>query len=169
MPKVVTFKGTPMTLVGRDLTVGSPAPDFKVVSQEMKDVCLSNFKGKIKVITFFLSLDTPVCDLQVKEFNKRASGFSSNVVVLGISKDLPFAQKRFCQSNDIKNVVVLSDYKDSSFGLNYGLLIKEMNLLARGVAIVDKKDILRYMEIVEELTTPPSYEEALKALAEVAR
>ena len=169
MPKTVIFKGTPMTLVGRDLTVGSPAPDFKVVSQEMKDVALSNFKGKIKVITFFLSLDTPVCDLQVKEFNKRASLLSSDVVVLGISKDLPFAQKRFCQSNDIKNVVVLSDYKDSSFGLNYGLLIKEMSLLARGVAIVDKKDILRYMEIVKELTTPPNYEEALKALAEVAR
>ena len=169
MPKTVIFKGTPMTLVGRDLTVGSPAPDFKVVSQEMKDVALSNFKGKIKVITFFLSLDTPVCDLQVKEFNKRASLLSSDVVVLGISKDLPFAQKRFCQSNDIKNVVVLSDYKDSSFGLNYGLLIKEMSLLARGVAIVDKKDILRYMEIVKELTTPPNYEEALKALAEGAR
>lgn len=169
MPKNVTFKGSPVTLVGRGIKVGIRAPDFKVVSSELKEAGLADFKGKIKVITFFLSLDTPVCDLQVKEFNKRASGLSSDIVVLGISKDLPFAQKRFCSANEIKNVVVFSDYRTSSFGINYGVLIKEMNLLGRGVVIVDKNDILRYIQIIEELTAPSDYEDALKNLKDVIK
>ncbi len=165
----MTFKGGPVTLVGRAIKVGIRAPDFKVVSSELKESGLADFKGKIKVITFFLSLDTSVCDLQLKEFNKSSSGLSSDVVVLGISKDLPFAQKRFCSANEIKNVVVLSDYKTSSFGINYGVLVKEMNLLARGVVIVDKNDILRYIQIVEELTTPPNYEDVLKNLEDIIK
>lgn len=163
----VTFKGNPVTLVGRDLKEGSAAPDFKAVYPDLKEARLADFKGKIKVITSFLSLDTPVCDLQVKEFNKRAVEFSSDTVVIGISKDLPFALRRFCQANEIKNLVTLSDYKFSSFGINYGLLIKEMNLLARTVVIVDKNDVLRYFRIVQELTTPPDYEEALKNIQEI--
>ncbi|MFA5144692.1 MAG: thiol peroxidase [Candidatus Omnitrophota bacterium] len=185
MPRKITFKGDPLTLVGRRVKTGMPAPDFKVVSPDLKEVRLSDFsgsgnksessmplsegKGKIKLIIFFPSLDTPVCDLQVKEFNKRAVGFSSDVVVLGISKDLPFAQKRFCQENDIKNVLTLSDYKSSSFGINYGVLVKEINLLARGVVIIDKNDIIRYFRTVEELTTPPDYEDALNNLAETIK
>lgn len=167
MSQRVTFKGNPVTLVGRHLKIGMRAPDFKVVSTDLKEVKLSDFKGKIKVINFFLSIDTPVCDLQVKEFNKRATGFSSDVVVLGISKDLPFAQRRFCEANNIKNVLTLSDYKFSSFGLNYGVLVKEMNLLARGALIIDKNGVIRYFRIVEELTTPPDYEDTLKNLTEV--
>lgn len=165
----IAFKGNPLTLVGRVIKEGMPAPDFKAVSPELKEVSLGDFKGKIKVITFFPSIDTPVCDLQVKEFNKRATGFSAEVVVVGISKDLPFAQKRFCEANAIKSVVTLSDYKTGSFGINYGVLIKELNLLARGVLIVDKSDTLRYFKIVEELTTPPDYEDALKKLADVIK
>ena len=167
MAKKVTFKGSPMTLTGKSVKEGSHAPDFKVVGPELKEISLSDFKGKIKVITFFLSLDTPVCDLQVKEFNKRASGLSPDVVILGLSKDLPFAQDRFCRDNEIKNISVLSDYKYSSFGLNYGLLVKELNLLARGVLIIDKDDILRYFKVVDELTAPPDYDDALKALAKI--
>ncbi len=160
----VTFKGAALTLVGRRLKTESYAPDFKVSAPDLKDVVLSDFKGKIKVITSFPSLDTPVCDLQVKEFNKHASGISAEVVVVGISKDLPFAQKRFCETFEIKNVRVLSDYKTSQFGVNYGLLIKELNLLARAVLIVDKNDVLRYIQIVEEVTNPPDYGAVLKAL-----
>jgi thiol peroxidase len=167
MLRKVTFKGNPMTLVGRNLKLGMLAPDFKAVSTDLKEVGLIDVKDKIKVITSFLSLDTPVCDLQVKEFNKRAVGLSSDIVVVGISKDLPFAQKRFCQANEIKNVTVLSDYKYSSFGINYGLLVKEMNLLARSVVILDKNNILRYMNIVEEMTNPPDYEDALNNLKEI--
>ncbi|MFN7171137.1 MAG: 4a-hydroxytetrahydrobiopterin dehydratase, partial [Candidatus Omnitrophota bacterium] len=106
---------------------------------------------------------------QVKEFNKRALGFSEDIVVLGISKDLPFAQRRFCETNEIKNVIVLSDYRFSSFGINYGLLIKELNLLARAVIILDKNDVIRYIQIVEELTNPPDYEAVLENLEEVIK
>lgn len=169
MPRIVTFKGKPVTLAGRLLKIGDRAPDFRVISSGLKEAGLSAFKDKIKVITTFLSLDTPVCDLQVKEFNKEAAGFSSDIIVLGISKDLPFAQKRFCQMNNINNAITLSDYKFSSFGINYGLLIKEMNLLARGVVILDKNDIIRYIQIVEELTNAPDYKDVLKNLAEIIK
>jgi thioredoxin-dependent peroxiredoxin len=169
MPPKVTVKGSPLTLVGRAAKVGMPAPDFKVTSQDMTEVTLADFSGKIKVITTFPSLDTPVCDLQVKEFNRRAKGLSEDVVILGISKDLPFAQRRFCDSFHIRDITVLSDYKTSSLGINYGLLIKEMNLLARSVLIADKNNVLRYIQIVEELSTPPRYDEALAKLAGVLK
>lgn len=169
MAKTVYFKGNPLTLVGRILKIGSAAPDFKVVSQETKDVVSADFTEKIKVVTFFLSLDTPVCDLQVKEFNKRAADISSEVVIIGISKDLPFAQRRFCQANDIKNALIFSDYKTSSFGINYGVLIKETNLLARGVIILDKNNIVRYIQIADELTKAPDYQDALNNLEKVIK
>ena len=167
MSKTIKFKGAPLTLVGRNIKPGDSAPDFRVVSADLKEITLADFGSKIKIITTFPSLDTPVCDLQVKEFNKKALEFSSGIVVLGISKDLPFAQKRFCSENEIKNVSVLSDYKYSSFGINYGLLIKEMNLLARSMLIIDQNNIVRYTRIVDELSVPPDYADALKNLKEV--
>ncbi|MFA5063616.1 MAG: thiol peroxidase [Candidatus Omnitrophota bacterium] len=163
LPKI-TFKGNPLTLVGRPINIGSKPPDFRVASQDLKEVGLSDFKGKIKLISSFPSLDTPVCDLQVKEFNKKAASLSIDIVVLGISKDLPFAQSRFCSLNEIKNETVLSDYKYSSFGLNYGLLVKELNLLARSVLILDKNDTLRYFKIVPEITQAVDYAAALENL-----
>ena len=169
MENKLTFKGSPVTLVGRVLQIGALAPEFRAVSSDLKETGLSDFKGKIKIITSFPSIDTPVCDLQVKEFNKRASAFSPDVVVIGVSKDLPFAQKRFCSANDIHAVTVLSDYKTSSFGINYGLLIKELNLLARAVLIVDKDDVVRYIQIVKELAMPPDYEDVLKQLEVVVK
>lgn len=158
-----------MSLAGRVPETGGKAPDFTVTSQEMKAVGLADFGGKVKLISTFPSLDTPVCDLQVKEFNHRAVSLSSDVVVIGISKDLPFAQKRFCSENSIENEIVLSDYMTSSFGINYGILIKELNLLARSVHIIDKDNVLRYSQIVPELTSPPNYREAFEALMEVAK
>jgi len=169
MSRQIAFKGNPLTLVGRVLKESMLAADFKVTSMDLKEVGLLDFQGKVKVISSFPSLDTPVCDLQVKEFNKRAAEFSSDIVVLGISKDLPFAQKRFCQANNIMNAMTFSDYKYSSFGINYGLLIKEMNLLARAVIIVDKNNVLRYIRIVEELTNPLDYEDALRSLEEIIK
>ncbi len=169
MARTVTFQGNALNLAGEAVKVGAPAPDFRVVSQDMKDISLADFKGKIKVISSFPSLDTPVCDLQVKEFNKRAALFSKDVVVIGISKDLPFAQKRFCSENDIKNGPVLSDYKTSSFGDNYGLLIKQLNLLTRSVLIIDKNDIIRYLQIAPEITKPLNYDEAISALDKVIK
>jgi len=169
MPKTITFKGQPLVLAGRNIKEGFSAPDFQVTAQDLKPVTLGEFAGKIKILTSFPSLDTPVCDLQVKEFNKRATGLDSEVVVIGISKDLPFAQKRFCETFEIKNVAVVSDYKTSSFGINYGLLIKELNLLARSVLIVDKNNIVRYLQLVPELTQAPDYEAVLKKLSEVIK
>lgn len=167
--KKITFKGNPLTLVGRSISEGMEGPDFKVVSQDLKEVRLGDFKEKIKIFTTFPSLDTPVCDLQVKEFNKKAAGLASDVIVVGISKDLPFAQKRFCETFDIDKAKVFSDYKTGSFGINYGVLIKELNLLARAVFVVDKGDIIRYVQIVPELTDAPLYEETLIKLKEVLK
>jgi thiol peroxidase len=167
MGEKVTFQGNPLTLVGRRLTLNSQAPNFRVIANDLKEVNLTDFKSKIKVISSFPSLDTPVCDLQVKEFNKRAAHLADDVIVIGISNDLPFAQSRFCSLNDIKNEVVLSDYRYLSFGINYGLLIKELNLLARASLIIDKEGILRYIQIAPEITRPLNYEEVLKHLEDV--
>lgn len=169
MSRIVDFKGNSLNLAGRVLKVGSRSPDFRVVYQDLKEATLSDFENKIKVIISFISLDIPVCDIQIKEFNKKASDFSSEIIALGISKDLPFSQKRFCLVRDIKNVIILSDYNFSSFGINYGLLIKELNLLARSVIIVDKNNIVRYMHIANELLTLPNYEDALSNLDEVIK
>ena len=169
MPAKITFQGNPLTLVGRTIKTGMQAPDFKVASQDLKEVSLSDFEGKIKILTSFPSLDTPVCDLQVKEFNKRASGLGPDVVIVGISKDLPFAQKRFCETFEIKNARIVSDYKTSSFGINYGLLIKELNLLARSAIILDKNNSIRYIQVVPELTSAPDYADAIKNLQEIIK
>lgn len=169
MARQIYFKGNPLTLVGRTIRKGMTAPGFKVVSQDLREVSLADFKNKIKVLTSFPSLDTPVCDMQVKEFNKKAVNLSGDISIIGISKDLPFAQARFCSDNEIKNISVLSDYRFSSFGINYGLLIKELNLLARSVIIADKKDTIRYVQVVKELTTPPDYGEVLNSLEDVLR
>jgi thiol peroxidase len=163
----ITFQGSPMQLAGRRLTLNRCAPNFLLVNNAMEEVDLSKFKGKIKVITSLPSLDTPVCELQAKRFNKSASTLSDNVVVIVVSKDLPFAQKRFCIDHDIKNLLVLSDYKYYSFGINYGLLVKDLNLLARSVVILDGNDVVRYCQIGAELTDPLDYEDALNNLNNV--
>lgn len=169
MSGTVTFKGAPLTLVGRTPKVGSFAPDFRAVATDLSPKRLADFEGKIKVISVFPSIDTPVCDLQVKEFNKRSAGFSPDVMVIGISKDLPFAQARFCSINDITNETVLSDYQTTSFGINYGLLIKELNLLARAVLILDKNNIVRYCEVVPEITHAVNFEAAIAVLSDVVK
>jgi thiol peroxidase len=167
MRRTITFKGNPLTLVGRSVEEGDVAPDFRVLAGDLKEVRLSQLKDPIKIITSFPSIDTPVCDMQVKEFNTRATSLSDEVVVLGISNDLPFAQKRFCEANDIARVAVLSDYRYSSFGINYGLLIKELKLLARAVCILDRNHVVRYIQVVGELTVPPDYDRAIEKLHEV--
>ncbi|MDD3344935.1 MAG: thiol peroxidase [Candidatus Omnitrophica bacterium] len=169
MSRIVTFQGVKMALAGRRIRIGGRAPDFKLVSRDFKDVSFSDFKGKTLVINSFPSLDTPVCDLQVKEFNKRAAGISPDVVVIGVSKDLPFAQARFCALNGVENEVILSDYKSSSFGLNYGLLIREINLLARGSLVIDRNGKIRYMQVAGEVTHPLDFDEVFSALQEVLK
>lgn len=162
----IFFKGGPVSLEGSPVSEGSPAPDFTAVNQELEEVSFYGFGEKVKVITSFPSLDTPVCDLQVKRFNEEAAKLPG-VRVIGISMDLPFAQKRFCELNGIKNVEVVSDYRHRSFGRSYGLLIKELQLLARSVVVVDG-DRVSYAGINSELTEAPDYDSALAAISEAA-
>ncbi len=161
---VVTMKGGPLTLVGPDVNVGDRAPDFTVLDGELNPVSLNNYAGKVKIISVALSLDTSVCDLQARRFNQMAASLPEDVVVLNITMDLPFAIARFCTAAGIDRVKALSDHRDASFGSNYGVLIKELRLLARSIFIVDKDNIVRYREIVPEVTRHPDYEKALSAL-----
>lgn len=167
MTQTITFKGAPLTLIGRTIHEGMPAPSFNAHAQDLKEVTLSDTNKKIRLVSVFPSLDTPVCDLQVKEFNKHAGSLGKDILVINMSKDLPFAQQRFCQLNSITDSMTLSDYQTSSFGLNYGLLIKELNLLARAVLIIDTVNVLRYIQIADELTKPLDYTAALKYLETV--
>ena len=149
---VITMKGNPLTLMGRSLKVGDRAPDFTVVDNNLKPVNLATYKGKVCVLSSVPSLDTPVCDMETRRFNQEASGLGSNVAILTISMDLPFAQKRWCGSAGVDKVVTLSDHRDASFGTSYGVLIKELRLLARAVFVLDRSGVIQYVEIVKELT-----------------
>ncbi len=164
----VTIKGEALTLIGDKIEVNQAAPDFKVLSQDLKDVGLMDFKGKIKLIASVPSLDTPVCDLQIKRFNDEATKISKDVVIIFISMDLPFAQKRFCSEFNIKKVKAFSDHRKANFGINYGVLISELRLLARALFIIDKNDIVKYSQVVKEISTPPDYEAVLRALKEIS-
>jgi thiol peroxidase len=163
----VTFEGNPLTLTGDQPKVGEPAPDFEVLGNDLSAVKLSDLRGKICVICTVPSLDTPVCDTEVRRFNESATSLGDDVVVLAISMDLPFAQQRWCGAAGVKNVQTLSDHRNAEFGNGYGVLIEELRLLARAVFVVDKEGVIRYIEIVEELTNEPDYEAALEAAREV--
>ena len=128
---IITFKGKPMTLLGPELKVGDKAPDFAVVDNRLATVSLAGSAGKIRIISAVPSLDTPVCDTETRRFNQEAATLPANVTVLTVSLDLPFAQKRWCGAAGIDRVVTLSDYRERSFGLAYGVLIKELMLLSR--------------------------------------
>ena len=161
---LVTFKGGPMTLLGPEVKVGDRAPDFKVADNSLQPATLDSFRGKIKIISAVPSLDTPVCDMETRRFNEEAGKMPDNVVVLTVSMDLPFAQKRWCAAAGVDKVKTLSDYQGRSFGLAYGVLIKELQLLARTVFIVDDQDIIRYIERVPEITREPDYDRVLGAV-----
>jgi len=160
---IITFKGNPFTLVGPELKVGDKAPDFTVVDNGLAPVGLANYAGKIKIISSVPSLDTPVCDSETRRFNQEAASLPGNVVVLTISADLPFAQKRWCGAAGIDRVVTLSDYRARSFAKNYGVLIQELLLLTRAIFIVDAQDTIRYIQIVPEVTSEPDYAAVIAA------
>ncbi|MBP2077329.1 thiol peroxidase [Oceanobacillus polygoni] len=161
----VTFKQEPVTLIGTEVKVGDKAPDFKVLSNDLKEVTLKDYSGKVKLISVVPSIDTGVCSEQTRRFNEEADKLD-NVVVLTISMDLPFAQSRWCAANGIKKVDTLSDHRDADFGEKYGVLIEELRLLARAIFVVDSNDDVRHVEYVEEVSTHPDYEAALKAAGE---
>jgi thiol peroxidase len=165
----ITLKGNPLTLTGRLPKAGQAAPEFEVLGNDLSVVKLSSFKSKTLVICSVPSLDTPTCDTEVRKFNARATSLGSDVSVLVISMDLPFAQKRWCGAAGVKNVQTLSDHRDAKFGTAYGVLIQELRLLARAVFVVDKAGRIRYIQVVDELSNEPDYEAALKALKETQK
>lgn len=165
---IVTRKGKPVTLVGSEVRVGQKAPDFEVIANDLSPVKFSSFRGKVCVIASVSSLDTSVCDMETRRFNQEAARLSSDVVMLTISMDLPFAQKRWCGAAGVTRVQSLSDYRDASFGTAYGVLIKELRLLARAVFVVDREGTIRYMQLVKETGTEPDYDAVLSAVKQLA-
>lgn len=159
----VTFRGNPVTLVGKQVTVGDAAPDFTVLSNSLEEKSLADYEGKVKLISVVPSLDTEICSLQTKRFNEEASKFE-NVAILTISMDLPFAQSRWCGAEGIEEVETLSDHRSGDFGKNYGVLIEELRLLARSVFVVNEKNEITYVEYVEEVASHPDYEKVLQHL-----
>ena len=159
---LTTMKGNPLTLLGTEVKVGDMAPDATLVANDLSEVKLSSFKGKKVIISVVPSLDTPVCDLQTKRFNQEASKLG-DVVVVTVSKDLPFAQKRWCAAAGATAVKTLSDYR-SNFGETYGVLLKGLNLLARAIFVVDAAGKVRYVQLVKEVASEPDYEAVLKAV-----
>jgi thiol peroxidase len=167
-PRTVTLQGKTLTLAGKGVQVGEPAPGFTVLDGEFQPVSLSEFRGRIVLISAVPSLDTRVCTLQTKRFDEAIADLPKNVVVMTISMDLPFAQKQFCGKEDIKDMVVVSDSARREFGNAYGVLIPERGLLARSVFVIDPGGVLRYQQIVPEMTHEPDYDAALAAVRSLA-
>lgn len=160
----ITFQGNPLTLVGQEVKVGDKAPEFTAVKTDLSPASLSDYAGKVIVISSVPSLDTPVCDLQTRRFNSEATALGDEVAILTLSMDLPFAQARWCGAAGVEALTTLSDHKDAAFGLAYGLLIEELRLLARAVLVLDREGVIRYFQLVGEMTEEPDYEAALGAV-----
>ena len=160
----VTFKGNPVTLLGSEVKSGQKAPDFTLLDATLTPRSLSDYKGKLKILAIYPSIDTGICAAQNRRFNQMATTLSDDVVVMSVSCDLPFAQSRFCAAEGLNNVVTLSDHKEVDFGMKYGFLIEELRLLARGTVIIDKDDTVKYVEFVPEIATEPDYDAAMKVI-----
>jgi thiol peroxidase len=164
--RTVLLKGKPMTLSGSEIKIGQKAPDFKLLAIDSTNVELSQSKGKVRLLSVVHSLDTNVCDLQTQRFEQEAANFK-DVIIYAISMDLPFAQARYCGAHSIKNLKTLSDHRDASFGRAYGVLIEELRLLSRSIFIIDRYDVIQYVEYVPEVTQHPDYDKAIEALKKV--
>jgi thiol peroxidase len=165
---IITMRGNPLTLVGHQVNVGDKAPDFIVIENNLATVRFSSYRGKLCIISSVPSLDTPVCDIETRKFNAEASRLGPDVSIVTISMDLPFAQKRWCGAAGVERVQTLSDHRDTSFGLAYGMLIKELRLLARAVFLVDQGGTLQYVQLVKEVTNEPDYEAIWNALRKMS-
>jgi thiol peroxidase len=158
----VTFKGSPVTLVGNEVKVGDMAPNFTVLANDLSEVTLNDSEGHVRLISVVPSINTGVCDAQTRRFNEEAASLPG-VKILTISCDLPFAQARWCAAAGIENVQVLSDHRDLSFGEAFGVVMKELRLLARSIFVVDSTGKITYKEIVNEVTNHPNYTAAIEA------
>jgi len=164
---IATIEGKPLTLVGEEVKLGNKAPDFTVLDNDLSPVSFSTYRGKVCIISSVPSLDTPVCDAETRRFNQEAGRLGSDVIILTISMDLPFAQKRWCGAAGVDKVQTLSDHREASFGTAYGVLIKELRLLARAIFVVDQEGSIRYIQLVKEITKEPDYEAVLNAVSKL--
>ncbi len=164
---IITIHGNPLTLVGEEIKVGMPAPESELLDNDLGPVKLSSFRGKVVIVTSVPSLDTPVCDVETRRFNDEATSLGPEVQIVTISMDLPFAQKRWCGAAGVSKVKTLSDHREAAFGQAYGVLIKELRLLARAVFIIDGAGAVQYVQLVKEVATEPNYEEVMQALQKV--
>jgi len=164
---IITMKGNPLTLVGQELKIGHMAPDVVLANNDLESVSLSSYRGKVCIISSVPSLDTPVCDMETRRFNEEAGALGDDVAIITVSMDLPFAQKRWCGAAGVDKVITLSDYGDMSFGNAYGVLIKELKLLARSVFVLDRQGIIQYIQLVNEVTEEPNYQEILDAVGKL--
>jgi thiol peroxidase len=160
---IVTMKGNPVTLMGKEIQVGDIAPDVELTATNLSPVRLSAYRGKVCVISSVPSLDTPVCDMETRRFNKEAAALGEDVAILTVSMDLPFAQSRWCGAAGVDRVVTLSDHRTAEFGEAYGVLIKGIRLLARAVFVVDREGVVRYVQTVGEIASEPDYDAAVAA------
>lgn len=159
----VTFLGNPLTLIGTEVKPGDKAPDFQALDTDLNPKGLKDFAGKTLLVVAVPSLDTSVCSLEARRFDQETAALGDAVKTLVISLDLPFAQKRWQGEAGAQGVTLLSDHREASFGLGYGLLIKELRLLARAVLVIDPAGVVRYVQLVKEVTNEPNYDEALQA------
>ncbi len=161
MSRNITMNGAPVQVAGAELKKGEKAPDFTLVNNALGPVKKSDFEGSVLVISCVPSLDTPVCDMETRRFNMEADKLAGNVKVLTVSKDLPFAQARWCAASGVNNVITLSDYRDFGFARDYGVLLEELGLLTRAVFVLDKHSVIQYVQFVPEVTQEPDYEAVL--------
>ena len=162
----ITFKGTPFQTTGELPKTGSQAPDFELVKTDLSRVSLRNFKGSRLILNIFPSIDTPTCAMSVRAFNQKASGLN-NTKVLCISRDLPFAQARFCGAEGIENVITLSDFESGKFGQDYGLILADSplkGLHSRAVVVIDENGKVIHTQQVSEIADEPDYEKTLASL-----
>ena len=159
----ITFKGNPLTLIGEEIKVGDAVPDVDVLANNLTPTKLSTYRGKVIIISSVPSLDTAVCDIETRRFNKEAASLGNDIVILTVSMDLPFAQARWCGAAGIDKVQTLSDHREAAFGKAFGVLIKELRLLARAIFVADKQGVIRYIQLVKEMTSEPSYNEVIAA------
>ncbi len=157
----VKFNGNEVTLSGREIKVGDMVPDFKVIDNDMKELSLKDTKG-VRIFLAVPSIDTPVCDLEVRTFNENAANLDG-VTVYTISMDLPFAQARWCAAHGIKTVITASDYKDRLFGKNFGTYVEELGLLTRAAFVIDSSGKVVYVEYLPEVTHQPNFDLVLES------
>lgn len=163
---LVTLGGKPLTLKGKLIKPGLTAKNFTAVKADLQLMRLSDYAGKVRIISSIPSIDTDLCAEQTKRFNLEASKIDA-IQVITISCDLPFALKRFCAAEGIDNILTVSDHRDTEFGIKYGFLIEEFRQLARGIIIIDQTDLVRYVELVRELSDHPNYDKALSVAKEL--